>query len=251
MANYYFLITAFPPLTIGATPEMSFKELLSLFDLNLTAQDLEKVKELLRPVDLYNIKALWLGVPLDDRGQLQAKDLEEKLLVMDALPEFLIDYLQTYESTEERLRYFPLLYVSLYRDLDPHLPAFLLQYFRFERELRLVLTGLRAKRSGKDLVRELQFEDPTDPLVADLLAQKDASDYVPPREYEDLKTIFMENSYDPRKIDRAVLEYRFKAIGEMVEPQDFGIDRVLSYAARLLIAETLGEPDKEKGIEQL
>jgi hypothetical protein len=251
MANYYFLISAFPPLTIGPKPELSFKELRDLLLLNLTTDDLLKVEELLRPVDLYNVRAFWLGAPLDDRGNLKAKDLEEELLVREGLPEFLVEYLEKYESTEDRLRYFSSLSASLYRDLKPTLKGFLLKYYQFQRELRLVLVGLRAKQAGRDLVRELQFEDPADPVVAEILAQKDAIDFMPPRDYEDLKTIFIENSSDPLKLNRAVLEFEFDAIEGMEDAQDFGIDRVLAYIARLMLAESFADLNKEKGMEQL
>jgi hypothetical protein len=251
MANYYFLVTAFPPLTLGLNLELTFKELNDLLVLNLTPRDMEKVDQLLWPIDLYNIRAFWLKMPLDDRGRLKAKELEEELLVQEALPDYVIDFLDRYESTEDRLRYFPSLYAALYRDLQPQLSGFLRKYYEFERELRLVLTGLRAKRSGKDLVRELQFEDPTDPLVAEILAQKDSNDFIPPREYEDLKTLFVENSSDPNELNRAILEYRFRKIEEMEEAQDFGIDRVLAYIAKFLLAESLAELDREKGMEQL
>lgn len=248
MANYYFLITAFPPLTLGIKPELSFKEVKEMLRLNLTAADFGKVRQLLRPIDFYNIRALWLGLPLDDRGNFDGKDLEEALLVREAIPLYLVDFLDRYESTQERLRYFSSLYASLYRE---ETEGFLQKYYQLERELRLILTALRAKISGKDLVRELQFEDPTDPLVADILAQKDAADYTPPRDFDDLKTLFMDNYSDPQKLNRAILQYKFGKIEEMEEAQDFSIDRVLAYLARLMIVESLSELNKEKGIEQL
>ncbi len=251
MANYYFLIAAFPPLTIGAKPELSFQEVKDLLTLNLTAEDMRQVELLLRPIDLYNIRALWLGQPLDERGKFNAKELEEELLVRDDIPPYLVEYLERHESIPERLRYFSSLYVSLYRDEQPNLKGFLLKYYEFERELRLVLTALRAKKSGRDLIRELQFEDVTDPLVADMLAQKEAAEYVPPAEYEDLKTLFVENSSDPQKLNRAILEYQFNKIEEMEEMQDFGIDRVLAYVARLILVESLASLDKKKGKESL
>lgn len=251
MANYYFLIAAFPPLTLGASLELSYKGLFDLLVLNLTRKDMGKLEELLRPIDLYNIRAFWLGAPLDDRGRLKAKEMEEELLVQEGLPSYIIDYLERYESTEDRLRYFSSLYASLYRELQPKLKGFLLKYYQFERELRLVLTALRAKKAGRDMIRELQFEDPTDSLIVEILAQKEASDYTPPREYEDLKTLFVDNSSDPLRLNRAILEYRFNKIEEMEEAQDFGIDRVLAYVARFMLAESLTELDKEKGMEQL
>lgn len=254
MANYYFLITAFPPLTLEAKPEISFKEAKELLQLNLTSKDAREVKRLLRPIDLYNIRALWLGAPLDERGNLEAKSLEEELIVQEALPSYLIEFLERYESTQERLRYFSSLSVSLYKDELPKLKGFNLKYYKLERELRLILTALRAKRQGRDVVRELQFEDPTDPLVADILAQKDAPEYTPPTEYEELKTLFVDNVSEPLKLHRAILQYRFNKVEEMEEFHDFGIDRILCYMARLLIVESLTDLREEQGmmaVEQL
>lgn len=251
MANYYFLISAFPPLVLGNRPEIAFKELNDLLVLNLTAEDQSKAGELLRPIDLYNIRAFWLGQRLDDRGQIEAKELEEDLLVHEGFPSYVIEYLERYESIEERLRNFSSLYVSMFSDLQLKLKGFLLKIFRLEREMRLVLTALRAKQVGRDLVRELQFEDFSDPLVMEILAQKDASIFTPPQEYEDLKTLFMENSSDPQNLNRVILEYRFHKIEEMEEPQDFGIDRVLAYVAKFLLVESLAMESKEKGMEQL
>lgn len=250
-ANYYFLLAAFPPLALGSKLELTFKEVRDLLVLNLTPSDLKEVEHLLRPVDLYNIRALWLGLPLSDKGNYLPKELEEQLLVRDALPSYLIDFLDRYESTPERLRYFASLYASMFREDARTRKGFLQKYYEMERSLRLVLTALRAKDGGRDIVRELQFEDPTDPLVAEILAQKDAPDYTPPREFEDLKTIFMGNRSDPMKLNRAILEYRFRRIEEMEESQDFGIDRVLAYVARLILVESLSELDPEKGKEQL
>lgn len=254
MAHYYFPLTALPPLTLGIKPEISFKELKELLRLNLTHADSRKVKQLLMPIDLYNIRAIWMGLPLDERGNFEAKSLEEELLVQEALPLYLIEFLERYESTQERLRYFSSLFASLYRDEISKLKGFNLRYYRFERELRLILTALRAKRQGRDIVRELQFEDPTDPLVAEILAQKDAPEYTPSREYEELKTLFVDNISEPLKLHRAISQYRFDKMEEMEENQDFGIDRILSYIARLMIVESLADLKEEQGmvaVEQL
>lgn len=230
---------------------MSFKELEELLTLNLSKDDLALVHELLLPIDLYNIRAFWLGMPLDDRGHIKARELEEELLVQEGLKSYVVDFLDRYESTDERLRYFSSLYSSMYRDAISRFDGFLLKYFEFEREFRLVLTGLRAKQSGKDLVRELQFEDPTDPFVAEILAQKDTSDFTPPKEYEELKNLFIANFSKPRELNRAILEYQFQKVEEMEEPQDFGIDRVLAYVAKFYLVESISLADKEKGMEQM
>jgi hypothetical protein len=251
---YYFTVLALPPLSLKSPPEMSFQELKKLCALNLKPSDFNKLSLLLQTVDIYNIKAFWLGFPLDDRGNYQAKDLEEALLVKEQIPPYVIDYLDQYESTSERLKNFSSLYVSLFEKAAADEGGFLLKYFTFEREVRLILTALRAKQMGRDLPQELQFEDAEDPFVAYILAQKDAPDFMPPLEYEELKTLFVENRRDPEKLNRAILQYRFDRIEEMEDEKPFEIDAILGYAARLLILEDWHRLDKEKGntaVEQL
>jgi hypothetical protein len=251
MTNYYFLITAFPPLKVGIPPEMTFKELRDLIELNIVEKDRKYLEELLRPIDLYNIHAKLLGMPFDERGTMKAAEIEEDLLIQEGLSSYVIDYFAKYESFEERLRWFSSLYASFYKEAMQSSSPFLLKYFQFERELRLILTALRAKFAKKNIVRELQFEDPYDPLVLEILSQKDMNDFQVPKEYEDLKNLFLENVWEPKKLERAILEYRLEKIEEMDEPQDFGIDRVLAYVAKFLIVESFSSLDKEKGMEQL
>ncbi len=247
MSEYYFVNAALPPLELGVKPELSFHELREILVENLTPEDLKQVNYLLRPVDLANIRAFWMGIPLDDKGNFTPKELEENLLVRDGLPEYLVDFLERYESVDDRLRFFPSLYASLYRDTQPKLKGFLLKYYQFERELRLILTALRAKKTGRDVVRELQFEDPTDPLVAEILAQKDAADYTPPQEYEDLKGLFERHYHNPKELHRALLEYRFARYEEWTENEFFSLDRILSYVARLMIVESWEGLNLERG----
>lgn len=246
--QYYFLVLSLPPISLNAPPEISFKEMMEMVGLNVTSHDLEKIRLLLAPIDLYNIRALWMGLALDEKGNFSATELEELLLVEDeSLPGYLLDFLDRYEKTEDRLTYFSSLLASLYSSQEKNSQGFLKKFYQFEREMRLVLTALRAKRIGRDIVRELQFEDPFDPFVALILAQKDASDFMPPVEFEDLKSLFVENSSEPEALHRALLEYRFEKIGEMSGQTSFSIDQVLSYIARFLIVDGWFRLDREKG----
>jgi hypothetical protein len=248
MAEYYFVNAALPPLAIGAPADLSFFELRQMLQENLSVADLKKVARVLMPIDIANMRAFWRDMPLDERGNWDAKELEEMLLVKEGLPDDLVDFLDRYDSKEMRLRYFSSLYASLYRDAAAHEESpFLKSYYQFERELRLVLLALRAKQTGKDVVGQLQFEDLDDPLVAGILAQKDAPEYIPPVEYEDLKQLFLQNVAQPQQLHRAVLEYRFRKIEEMTEGEHFSVDRILSYLTRLLIVESWNSLDRDRG----
>jgi hypothetical protein len=236
MTQYYFIGTALPTLAIGVKPELPFKELLQMLRENLTASDWEKVEDLLWPVDIANIRSLWMGLPFDEKGLHTPKELEEALLVRDGFPDYLNDFLDRYESTADRLKFFPSLFASMYRAMEKKSrKGFIKYYYTLERELRLVLTALRAKQAGRDLARELQFEDLTDPFVMAILAQKDSTQYVPPPEYEEVKLLFQKYSQEPKQLHRALLEYRFNKY-DLLEP--FSIDRILSYTIQLMIVES-------------
>lgn len=240
--RYYFVATSLPPLSLKTEPELSFAQLKDDLAMNLTDLDLASVRSLLEPIDLYNIKALWLGLPLDERGTILGKELEEALLVRESFPLYVGDFLDAYDSDEERLRYFPSLVSSMYLQKRK---GFLSEYYAFEREVACVLSALRAKKLGRDLVQEFQFEDPSDPLIAEIIAQKDAPEYVPPAEYEDLKAIFVDNVHDPRKLAECLSAYRFEKLEEWESREHFTLDRILAYAARLLLVESIGEPTEE------
>lgn len=246
--RYYYLLSALPPLSLKSAPELTFKGLKDLLFLNLSSSDFEKLRILLRPIDLYNIRALWLGQPVDERGNFSAKELEEALLVRDGLPLYLVEFLDRYETASQRLKAFPSLFASLFRESEGALRGFLGRYYHFERERMLILTALRAKASGRDIVKELQFEDPTDLFIANILAQKDAPDFIPEKEFEDLKILFVEKAHDPEKLNRAILEYRLKKIEEMEDNETpFSVDQVLGYVARFIIVDSWFQLDREQG----
>ena len=248
MGRYYFAVNAFPTLAIGLKPEISYSEVRSMLELNLKPEDWKQVVFFQRLSDLRNIRALWLKEPLNGRGNFSEKELEEELLVGDLLPQFISDFLDRYETPTDRLRYFSYLYAAFYLESIEQSQGFLKSYFQFEREVRLILTALRSRSSGRDLSRELQFEDFSDPLVALLLAQKEG-DPVVPQEYEELKIAFLENRSEPRKLQRAILEFRFSRIEELEADavMPFGMEQILGYLARLDIVEEWETFDKNLG----
>jgi hypothetical protein len=111
----------------------------------------------------------------------------------------------------------------------------------------LVLLAIRSKRANRDLVKELQFEDPTDSFVLHILAQKDAEQYEPPFEYKEIKELMLAAGSDPWEQNKAITAYRFQKVEEMVEAEAFSIDTMLSYLVRLMLVEYWHELDKDKG----
>lgn len=254
MAEYYFLASFLPQLEIGHMPPLNFAELKELIRINVNQKDLKKVHKFLELIDLENLRALWAHEPLDPRGNYTKEELEEAItqkvwpLDVDFAP-YLQDFFEDYPKSEDRLAHFPRL-LSQFLDFESEEESgFLKDYFAFERQWRLVMAGFRAKKWHRSLEAELQYEDSNDPIVAQILAQKDAKTYEPPFEFKELKPIFDAYADSPLEMHQALYHYRFDAIQELVGGQTFSIDYILGYMARHLIVEKWLEIDVQKGIQ--
>lgn len=249
MTNYYFVASALPPLQIDLPPELKFHEFENLLKDNLTDADLAKVYVMRFYYDIHNMRAFWKNEALDPRGNLNEVELEEALITKGGLPAYVQDFLESYTTNESRSHHFSAIPVAYFAAESVYASGFLQRYLTFEREWRLVMTAFRAKQLGRDLTVELQFEDPNDDFVAQILAQKDAKTYTPPDEYQELKPLFETHSNDPLALHLALCEYRFKKIQELFGVDIFSIDRILGYMARLIIVEKWQALNKEKGME--
>ncbi len=247
MANYYFLAASLPPLILGEKPELSFEELTSRFQINLSKKDCQKVARFRRYIDVNNIRFLFLEEAIDSRGNLNEKDLDEALLLKDSFPAYIFDFLDRFEKTSDKLKYFSGIFSVFFNEEIAQEKGFLKAYFEFERNWKLVMLALRSKEQTRDVIRQLQFEDLSDPLVAQILAQKDSSYYDPPSEYLELKEKYLSCGADPWQKYKVVAKWRLDRIEELVSKPVFSIDWILSYMARLVIVEDYYALDEAKG----
>ena len=248
MGNYYFVAASLPPLVLGEVPEISFEEFASRLELNLSKEDLEKTVVLRRIVDLFNLRALFQGGPIDPRGNFDEKEIDEALLQKEGFPEYVYEFLERYETKEERLLHFSQLLTLFFSEEIPKQKGFLKKLLSFEREWRLVILALRCKEAERDVAFEMQFEDFSDPLALQILAQKDVQDFDPPAEYRDLKEIYLSCDFDPWRQHLSIGKYRFAEIEEMVKKPLFSIDWILAYMAQLMIVEHWNELSSQKGM---
>ena len=251
MHSTFFVAPSFPALVLGDIPEISFEEVMHRLSLNLAERHLKKVEVLRRLIDIYNVRLLFLEKPLDTRGNFSEKELDEALLVEAILPDYVCDFLGQFEGSEEKARHFYGLLSRYFSEEMVHQKGFMYDYLKFQRDLKLVLTAWRAKRARRDISVELQFEDFTDPLVANILAQKDMEKFEPPIEFEKLFEALHSAGSDPWEQFRAVAQFEFSRIEDLSGYPLFAIDWILGYVARLMIAERYAELDPERGTEIL
>lgn len=246
MIRNFFVGSALPPLTLGEMPELSFVDLMALLESNLSKRELEQVRLLRLSIDIENVRRYLLSESIDTRGVFSEKEIDEAILNEVNLPEFLHDFLLKYKG-DDRNTYFGSVLASFYREMKRQGKGFVSEYFAFEHDFRLVLTAARAKKHGLDIQRELQFEDPKDPLVAELLAGRDAPKFVFPYEFADLEKIFIETDDDPMKQYFEMVKYRYNWIVNYSGKPFFALDTILGYVMRHLLIEDVASLDSEEG----
>jgi hypothetical protein len=253
LTEYYFLTSLLPELAIGHVPALGFEELKNLLMVNLKKEDWKKVEIFLRLIDVENMRKVWTNQAIDPRGNLNRPDLEKAIHEFmwsedEEFEDYIIDFLEKYRTPEERAAAFSFLLGTFLTDKS-QLPGFLGAFYDFERKMRIVMLGLRAKKMGKKLESELQYEDSNDPIVAQVLAQRDAKSYEPPFEFKELKPIFENFGSSPTELNKELTEYRFHELQEMAAGEMFTLDRILGYMARLLLVEKWLELDVNEGIK--
>ncbi len=247
MGHYFYLAASLPDLQFSGELAVSSWSLRASLEQNLSKGDAKKLATLRLYVDISNLRPLWQEQEIDPRGNLGEKQLDEAILDGNILPQYVFDFLEKNETLLDKLRYFSSLLAQFYKEEAEGHKGFLKKLFVFEREWRLVVLAFRAKAIGRDLVKELQFEDPTDPFIMQILAQKDAPHYEPPEEYKEIKDILHSCGKDPWEQNKAIALYRFNKVEEISTATQFSIDWILAYLVRLMILEEWNELDQAKG----
>lgn len=253
MREYYFLASLLPSLEIGHIPTLGFVELQDFLQMNVTTADLNQILIVRRGIDLENLLCVWTQQPLDVHGTLTKEQWNQALEQEQwddehPFPSYLMDFLRNYRTQEQRVKAFPELLSAFFTDDSDQRNDFLKQYFLFQKQLRLVLLGFRAKQLGRNLSEELQFEEGEDPLVAEILVQKDGRDFTVPFEFKELQSVFQMNPAEPLAMHKALLQYQFDTIIERWGQDLFSIDRILNYMLRLILVERWLHLDVQGGM---
>ena len=248
--SYFFLGSVLPPLRLGVESELSFEDLVVLLQGNMPGSDYKKICKIRSYIDLQNVKSLLLKEPIDPRGNLTEKELDEAIACREGLPEHLYEYLEEYDEIADQIRHFSKVFVTFFKEMAKKEKGFLSFYFNFEREWRLLMIGFRSKKIKRDVTKELQYEDFHDPLVAHLLAQKDSPHFEFPFEYQDFDEKMKQVS-GPLDQYQTLAQYRFNRLSEEVQDQAFSVKYAVGYFVQFILAEDWNKLNEQKGNQQL
>jgi len=246
---YYFLACSLPNISISQKPDLTFEELKNMIYLNFQEDDLRCFELFLKFIDLNNFRLFWQNKEIDPRGSLSVSDLEDYTLSKYGIFDFVSDFLEMYETVEERLRNFTFLLVKFFDKVFQEQKGFLHKYFKLEKLIRLNLTALRSKKIKKDIVYELKFEDLSDEYVVYILTQKDQDNFEPTKEFEEIKNIYLNNIDDPKKMNLELLKFKYDKMIDFFEEKPFTKDQIIAYAILLYMIENYYKLDIEEGIK--
>jgi hypothetical protein len=246
MAAYYFFDTLLPPLQLGKPLEMGWAEFCELAAQNLSPFDRKQLSFLRLWYDLQNLRPLWLEQSLQPFGNLDQEGLEAALVTGELCPPLVDDFLAEFKEKQQRLEHLPELLTQYLELLRTSKKGFLRWLGEFERQLRLVLVALRARAQGLDLVQAFQFEDPRDPFVAYLIAQRGNERIVAPLGFEEVERLWLAFQSEPMELALGLLGFKIASIEEAFRDRRFTADHILGYAQRLILIEQLGLGDLRK-----
>lgn len=249
MGQYYYAGTLFQAYNLKAPADMTFDAVIDLLKTNLSSADYEKVKVIRRFYDIENLRRYWKDEEFDPFGNLDENEVEEALLTKnDMLPQYVYRYTEKYDDNEKRIQHFSELMGTYFREEIKKADGFLKQFLEFERNFRLTMVGFRAKALGRDVVQELQYENPYEDNIAQILAQKDAPKFEPPEQFADLNEILRdEQNNSPLHLHKDLLDYRFRKYEQMVGLDIFSTDRILAYFVEHILTEKWFALNKRKG----
>ncbi|SCA58440.1 hypothetical protein AB751O23_AB_00440 [Chlamydiales bacterium SCGC AB-751-O23] len=257
MANYYFLNTLFASIELGHPPEEGVLDLLPNVEEQLTSKDLKSLLQLRLYFDIQNLKAYFQKEPLSPFANFQTHELIESYLEhREGFPDFVFKFLDEFDSNEQRIANFADLLRQFFDYIAQVSTGFVRSFFDFERKWRIVMVGFRSKNLNLDVQKQLQFENPYDSVVAQVVAQKDAKSFEPPIEFSELKNIVSRWKQSPKGILKALEQYRFDKIDDLIEGDFFSFDAVAAYLLKLVIVEQwhnleLGEKEGSENLEKI
>lgn len=256
MTQYFFLSSLLLEQSFIDSSSMNFDNLDSLLSLNLNKKDYQKWIILKRFFDLENFAFLWTQKEITHSfGEVTQVNVEQLLSEgrwsnYDLFEDFFLDFLNSYQTNDLRLLNYSVLvrsFLLYYQDYD----FFFSKYFRFKMDLRVVFAGYRAKNLGFDISYVLREEDAHDPIVYQLLMQKDSKVFEPPLEYMDLKPIFDEFRYNSVALRQALINYEKNKLEDMFESDCFSSSLVLSRAVGYLLTYKYELRDSTEGKEKM
>ncbi|MCH9611702.1 MAG: hypothetical protein S4CHLAM102_01720 [Chlamydiia bacterium] len=241
-----FIAAGLESLDLSKKPETHFDNLMESFEQFMPKPFLHQVKVIRRYIDIINIRSFLKNEPIDHRGNLSAEELEIELANGELLPDYVIEYFEENQTKDQQIRNFPGLISRYFSNEMSEAKGVLREYLQFERELRLLIAVVLAKRLGMNVREQLQFEDTSDPFVTFLLAQADRQRIDFPFGFEELQGAFDENVGADERL-RMINAFRYNRFNAVHVSEQLSQETILVHLIQLMILEDYYALDAHAG----
>ncbi len=257
--NYYYLISSLPLLRLDdyKGPYRVNDFVLGLYE-HLSAEHVECVRNILAIYDNPNIVdvALGLAEPISDKkgnwpfAQIKKSLPEEDNQFDDYINDFNQDLLQrrkeqdnfTRQETEE------LLFSKFYAKMIRHENQFIRHYFKFDLDLRNILTALNKRKFSLENINFIELTD--DDALVYKLRTSSLGEFGLSRDIDYISDLI--ENFDKRDIvyaEKYIDQLRWKKIDQINTFMYFEVDIILGYLIKLMLVERWIDLEVSKGRE--
>jgi hypothetical protein len=221
---------------------------MELFQMNFSKGDMAKVEGIRLLFDLRNTIESSSHSLLFPYGNYAKEDLEQLVSGEEIFDQETLDRIKQYDTPDELRKHFYPIFTRFLQTMITKQKGFVRDYYIFEYQMRVLLAGYRAKRLGKSIFTELNYEDLADPFVADIVGQKESPKFEFPYGFETLQAE-LESTSSPQKEHEVVFRYKFNHFQKIIDEHYDSVDSLLAYMVQLIYLEGYYGLDFNRGQE--
>jgi hypothetical protein len=212
---------------------------------HIAQEDWEDVELILLKGDLLQIERLLFGKETEVEFTLYGREFwKDQLKSPKEVPDWLSEVFESLASEGFSPRGLDRLYQAYFEfAVEEASNPFLRAYLNFERDLRNILTAIRARRKGLPPFEYLVGEGD----LADVLGRSGAEDFGLGKDYPWIDQVV--EGATPQALEETLQRIVWETIEEMIEPNHFEFDVVLAYLLKVQILERNLALSEEQGLE--
>ncbi len=249
--KYYYIVSSLPEISFNSKLPFTLKGMLDEYE-----EDLKKEKEYIELIILYNdirnLKELFRAKDGEEKdlylpATYSIEELKEIIKVRDGVPEFVVNFLESYETKQDYLDNFYKLEKEYFIYGSKSSNDFLSNYFQFELDFRNVISAVRARGKSTDIIKYTAGTG-DEIVLSKVKNNKSLPDFGLSGEAKWVgQVVSAFDKDDPLNLEETIDKIRFEQIDEMTLLLGFEVDKIFSYMIKLQILERWASFDQEKG----
>ncbi len=249
--KYYYVVSGLPEISFDTKLPFTLNDMLDEYQEDLKGEA-EHVNLIILNNDLRNLKDMFKEDGGDEKDRhlpsiYSIDELKEIVKVRDGVPEFVVDFLERYESRQDYLNNFHELEKGYFIYGTTSSNEFLSKYFQFELDFRNVISAVRSRGKETDIIKYTAGTG-DEIVLSKVRNNKSLPDFGLSGEAKWVeKVISAFDKDDPLNLEETIDKIRFEQIDDMILSMGFESDVLFAYMIKLQILERWASFDQDKG----